>query len=536
MDLLALQSDPAAFREALMIDTDAGPKPFAECVKDNEWQSADFAAMDPAWRRAVGQKVDAPQQRAWLERPRGHSKSSDLAVMSAWALFASRRRLSGIAAAGDLEQARILRDSIGRLCYVNPWLAKLIEVQNYRVINPRTESTLDIISSDAKTAYGLTPSFLILDEVTHWKSRDLWDSLISSAAKRATCCVVCITNAGIKDDWQWQAREGVRTSPTWHFSRLDGPQASWITPDLLQEQERLLPAVAYRRLWLNEWSSGGGDFLTPEQINRAFLADLSPQSDAQDGFEYVGGLDLGVSRDASALVILGIRRVRDGHGFIRLAYTRIWRAANGRKVNLMDVEDAVRDAHARFNLRQLNYDPWEARAMASRLQAEGLGLFKSQLTRLHATGTKVPMVEITQTPANLQKMASCLLEAFNDQRIELYEQPDLRRDLTRFRVEEREYGFRLVSPKDALGHGDMGSAFCLAMLAATERAAKKFVTAGIVSEGDSSLSSWQREQKAFEARQAAAAAEHEALRNYDESRALWCQAAREMGGNGRLGF
>ena len=275
MNLLELQRDPAAFRSALLIDTDEGPRPFTDIVDD--WQSADFAALDSGWMRAVnGAKHKAEYQRAWLERPRGHSKSLDLGIMAAWALFASRRRLSGIGAAGDQDQARLLRDAIGKLVYVNPWLGKIIEVQNYRVINSRTESTLDIITSDAPTAYGLTPDFIICDEVTHWTKPDLWEALFSSAPKRSTCMLVVITNAGLSDDWQWKTREAVRCDRNWYFSRLEGPVASWITPELLEEQERLLPGIAYRRLWLNEWTTGGGDALTEEDIKAAFIPSLSP--------------------------------------------------------------------------------------------------------------------------------------------------------------------------------------------------------------------------------------------------------------------
>jgi phage terminase large subunit-like protein len=483
MDLLNLQSDPAAFRDALLIDTSAGPKPYRDCIQGNDWQADDFAALDPGWRRAVvGEAAEPAKQRAWLERPRGHSKSNDLGIMASWALFASRRRLSLIGCAADLEQARILRDAIGRLVFCNPWLGRLIEVQNYRVVNTRTESTLDIISSDAKSAYGLTPDGVICDEVVHWKNGDLWEAMLSSAAKRSTCMFVVISNAGMKDDdWVWRIREAVRVDPNWHFSRLEKPTASWIGPKQLEEQQRLLPSIAFRRLWLNEWTSGGGDFLTAEQIARAFVPGLTPQTAAIPGYEYVGGLDLGVVRDASALCILGIRRGADGHGMIRLAFTRVWRPVKGQKVDLQAIEDAIYDAHGRFNLKALNYDPWEARHMASRLQAGRVGVFQSQLGRLHST-SKVPMVEVTATPKNLQTMATCLLEAFNDVRLELYDDADLRRDLTRFRVEEREYGFRIVSPKDEYGHGDLGMAFALAMIAATERAAKRVMTAGVLSD------------------------------------------------------
>lgn len=480
MDLLQLQSDPAEFRSALLIDTDGGPKPLADVM--DPWQAKDFSALDAGWKRAVfGKSRRAKRQRGWLERGRGHSKTADLAVMVSWALFASRRVLSGIAAAGDQDQARLLRDAIGRLLYINPWLSSLLEVQANRVVNKRTSSQMDVISSDAPTSYGLTPDFVIADEVVHWKKRDLWDSLLSSSAKRATCMLVVITNAGLSDDWQHQTREAVRTDPRWYFSRLDGPVASWISPATLDEQERLLPGVAYRRLWLNEWTSGGGDALTPEDIDAAFRPGLQPQTHSQPGFEYVAGMDLGVSRDASAIVVLGVRRGREGHGRIRLAAKRKWLPAKGSKVNLQQVEDECRLLQDRFALKQVRFDPWQAQHMASRLQSAGMGRMVSGMEVYKRAS--LSMVEVPQTGANLQKMATTVIEAFNDRRVDCFDDADLRRDLRRMRVEERSYGFRLVSPRDEHGHGDVGSAFCLAMLAATELAAKKKVQVQILGAG-----------------------------------------------------
>lgn len=474
MNLLELQGSPAAFRAALLIDSDSGPLPF----KPDDWQQKDFAALDDGWRRAViGTSHPAAKQRAWLERPRGHSKSADLGSMSAWALFASRRPLSGIAAAGDQDQASLLKQAISKLLAHNPWLARVLEVQASRVVNLHTGSTLSIITSDAPTSYGLTPDFCIADEVTHWKKRDLFDSLLSSAAKRSTCMFVIITNAGMSDDWQWKTREAVRVDPDWYFSRLDGPCASWIKPKLLAEQSRLLPSIAFARLWLNRWTTGGGDALTEGDIAAAFRADIAPQFSAVAGWDYVAGLDLGVARDSSALCILGVRRSHAGHGMIRLAAAKVWRPTPGSRVNLQDVEDAIADAHARFNLKACNYDPWNAAHLASRLQAGGLSMYSHNLGKHHST-SRVPMVETTPTPKNLQAMATVLIEAFTDHRIEMYPLPELHRDLRRLRVEERQYGFRLVAPRDATGHGDLGTAFSLALLAASDIASKRKVVVG----------------------------------------------------------
>ena len=114
--------------------------------------------------------------------------------------------------------------------------------------------------------------------------------------------------------------------------------------------------------------------------------------------------------------------------------------------------------------------------MAQRLAATGLGIADKQLRRFYGQPVptrRVPMMEVPQTGQNLQRVATVLIEAFNDHRVELYDDADLRRDLTRMRVEERQYGFRLTSPRDDLGHGDLGSAFALAMLAASELAGRK---------------------------------------------------------------
>jgi phage terminase large subunit-like protein len=487
VNLLELQSDPAAFRANLLIDTDEGPAPFSKVI--NDWQDRDFRSLDSGWQRAVkGSKHEAQYQRGWLERPRGHSKSLDLGIMAAWALFASRRRLSGIGAAGDQDQARILRDAIGRLTYINPWLAKLLEVQSYRIVNPRTESALEIITSDAPTSYGLTPDFCICDEVVHWKKRDLWDSLLSSSAKRSTCMLVCISNAGMSDDWTWQLREAVRQDPHWYFSRLEGPEASWISRELLDEQERLLPQIAYRRLWLNIWTAGGGDALTKEIIDAAFHKELRPMTGAEHGWEFCGGLDLGVSRDASAIAILGVRRGREGHGLIRLAFTRVWRPVRGKKVNLQEVEDTLVSLNSRFHLKQLDYDPWQATFMGQRLQASDIGRMASGYRPYTPAGqgrkVSLPMVEIPSTQKYLQAMATTCIECFNDKRIELFEDGDLRRDLTRMRVEERPQGFRMTFPHDALGHGDLGTAFLLALLASSELAGKRIARAGPIPQGN----------------------------------------------------
>lgn len=464
MNVRELQRDPSAFRDALMIDTESGPRSLSELM--DPWQRADFEAMDNGWRRAAGQRVESACQRAWLERGRGHSKSSDAMMMAAWALFAARKPIAGVVCAVDKDQAALDRDHVARLVANNAWLNAVIEVQQWRVINKHTGSAMEIMASDVASSYGLLIDFAVCDELTLWAKRDLFDSILSAAAKRSSCLLLCIGNAGFEESWQWDLREKVRIDPAWHFHALDGPVASWITQANLDEQRRLLPQIAFERLWLNKWAMGtGGDALKREDIDFAFRPELRPLERALSTYSYVCGVDAGISRDASAVCVLGVRRGQAGHGQIRLAATRVWRPSKGKKVDLQLVEDELIKLHARFDFQQVNYDPWELRHLASRLQASGFG------TMVRGNDRRgLPMVEVPPQGSNLQRIATAVLEAFNDRRVQLYEDADLRRDLERLRVEERSYGFRLVAPRDQHGHGDLGTAFGLAVLACSELA------------------------------------------------------------------
>jgi hypothetical protein len=466
-------TDPAAFRADLIVDVDGVARRLGDVL--DPWQRNDFAALDPALLCCAGRSTADAVMRAYLERPRGHSKTTDLAVTCCWALTFSTRPLRGYAYAADKDQARLLRDAMSTVVRLNPWLGDILTVEAHRVVNaaashPGKGGTLSIEASDVGSSYGILPDLIIADELTHWQGDgSLWHSLISSAAKRSNCLMVVISNAGFVDSWQWSVREAARTDPAWVFSRLDGPQASWITAERLAEQRRMLPAVAYARLWENQWSTGGGDALTPTDIAAAFVADLQPMTGREGRFLFVAGVDLGLTRDSSVVVVLAVPE-GGGAGRIRLAAHRLWRPVAGKKIDLMEVERHLLDLDAKYGLEFCAFDPWQAELLGQRLEADTSHRRRNQ-RRLYAA--QPWMRAIQPTGANLRQIASLTIESFQDRRLQLYDCEPLRSDLLKLRVEEKSYGMRLVSPRDALGHGDMFSAFSLALLIAHELAGKK---------------------------------------------------------------
>ncbi|MCE9604435.1 MAG: phage terminase family protein [Planctomycetia bacterium] len=440
-------SSPRAFREALFIETDTGPELLGS--KLDPWQAADFASVDNGWKAVARNKtITGPVKlRAYFERPRGHSKTADLAVQVSWVLFATQRMISGVAAAADKDQARLLRDAIEKLISLNPWLSQFLEVQAYKVVNKRSGSTLEILSADAASSYGLTPDFIVLDEITHWINEALFVSLFSAAAKKGTCMLVTISNAGVGQgkSWQWNFREAARlgsegSDADWHFSTIDGPQASWISPKHLAEQRRILPPVAFDRLWLNKWTTGQGDAITEADILRAITMHEKPTRESFVGATFIAGLDLGIKRDASAIAIGGCEA---NGGRVRLAHTDSWKAEPGKTLDLMKLEEEIVRLHKEYGF-DLFYDPWQAELLAQRLRSRGISVH-----------------EVPFSGPNLQKMASATVETFSEGQIELYNDAALLDDLRSLKVVEKSYGYRIDAERGAAGHADRAIALAL---------------------------------------------------------------------------
>jgi hypothetical protein len=64
---------------------------------------------------------------------------------------------------------------------------------------------------------------------------------------------------------------------------------------------------------------------------------------------------------------------------------------------------------------------------------------------------------------NLKAQCGALLEAFTEQQIDLYADPQLLADLRTLRVIEKSYGVRLVSPRGPSGHGDSATALSISL-------------------------------------------------------------------------
>lgn len=440
---------PRQFRQRLQIEAGGQLKPLEDCLDD--WQRADYEEADKGWLRMVTGEGDG-KLNYYFERPKGHDKTTGLATMSLWALHASPRALTGVAGAGKLEQAKLLRDEIDKKVRTNPWLAETIKVNNYEISNRMTGSVLNIITRASDTNQGWNPDFVICDEISVWPERSLWDTLFSASAKKANCLMAVIANAGRGQgvSWQWEVREKCRESPRWYFSRLDGPVASWLSPEKLAEQADTLLAAEYKRVWLNQWTPETGEVLDASDIEAAITLEGPSPGARADCQCYVAGLDLGLTRDHAALVILGVDVPR---ARIKLCQCISWNPQDyGGKIPLPKVQAEVFEAWRRFGLNVVCFDPWQAVQMGQQLEALG-----------------VPMQPIEfSKAANLNAMATHLVKVLKDRQLDLYRDKELVQDLYRVKIMDRIGGFKIEAMRDERGHCDRAMALALALPAAVQ--------------------------------------------------------------------
>ena len=204
MDAKALTrfaSDPAAFRDALILPSAHGSKRLGAILAD--FQHRDFAALDRAFLALRNRQQPVPN-RFWLERTKGASKDTDLAVMLLWLLAFAQRPLVCQVGAADRDQADELRKACKGMLRVNPWLAEVIEVQASAVLGLRNESRCDILTSDAPSSHGARPDLVILNELSHVPSREFAETLLDNAEKVPSGLVVIATNAGFDPSWQYE--------------------------------------------------------------------------------------------------------------------------------------------------------------------------------------------------------------------------------------------------------------------------------------------------------------------------------------------
>lgn len=448
-DIARYRASPLVFAQDLTIAGGSGPIRFGDVMAP--FQSEAFAAMAPSLL-AVAAGTKPPIAGFWCERTKGSSKDSDLAVCIVWLLvFAGRPVLIQVGAA-DQDQAGEVVKAVRELLRHNGWLAALVEVQRFRILNKRTDATCEVLAADGASAHGSRPDLTVCNELSHMREQSFGETMLDNSAKMPNGMVVIATNAGFSGTWQARWREQAMRSERWWFQKVDHP-APWIDQAAVEEARIRNSASRFARLWQGVWSTDGGDALDSGDIEAAVVLD-GPERVADPQSWYIGGLDLSIRRDRIGFAVVG---VRPGSGKVRLACAKTWQPGSNPEENAADVEREVLTAHARFGLTVLRYDPFAADLVAFRLRRAGL-----------------KVLPVPFSGSALDQMAKSLLQAFRERIMELYRDEQLLRDLRALSIEEAHagWGYKLTAGRTAEGHADLGIALSIALPPAVDLATR----------------------------------------------------------------
>ena len=382
-------------------------------------------------------------------RARGRSKTSDLAGMVLAVMLSQSvpgAKLYGIAA--DKDQARLLIDAArGYQARDNSLdLKKHLRFGNYVIAIPKLSISYEVIAADAASAYGLKPSFLVVDELAQWKStpgvQELWTAVTSAMVKVPDARMVVITSAGDPAHWSHVVRKNALESQSWHVHELHGP-APWQSEILLEEQRKRLAPSVFARLFLNEWTASEDRIASYDDIMACVGKDRIQILPPSPDYTYVIGVDLGIKNDRTAVAIVH-QEIHGDTPHVIVDEMHTWKGSKESPLNLQTVEDWLNEKAKEYNYAKLVFDPSQAIGMMQRLANE------YQIEEYNFSG------------ASVAKLALSLLIMFKDHRLNLPDKHELIEELSNVRL-------RSVSPgvyrmdHDPSRHDDQAIALALAV-------------------------------------------------------------------------
>lgn len=359
---------------------------------------------------------------ALVGEPRKNGKSGVGAGLAIDGLFEGQGA-EVYSCAGDKEQARIVFGDAKKMIEASPELSEVCKTYKDAIEVPRLGSVYRCLSAEAYTKEGLNPTRVIFDELHVQPNDELWNVMALAMGARIDPLLCAITTAGVKTDssggdsicyrlFQYGQRvaSGEVDDPTFFMSWWGAPDgadhtdpAVWkaanpafgdlIDPADFASAVKRTPEAEFRTKRLNQWvNTAAAWFPAGAWESRTDTSITIP-----DGSEVVLAFDGSFNNDSTALTVVSC--TEHPHIDVVAAWERPLDAGNDWTVPILDVEDALRQACRRWQVREIVCDPYRWARTYQILEAEGL-----------------PVVEYPQTPARMTPATSRFYEmTMNDQ-------------------------------------------------------------------------------------------------------------------------
>lgn len=413
-NLDAVGDDAVKFLNQLTLVGDYLGKPF----RTRPWQEA---IVRPLFRlRADGLRQ---YKQAFLALPRKQAKTTLVAGAAGFLLFGECRGRKGkqiYSASGDHKQAALIFSTLSSMIRANKTLSSLTRIYETtkRIVVPSLENSYEALSSEAGLKHGLAPSEVLFDEVHVLPNRDLHDALVTGFGARIDPLTVYITTAGYDRqslcyelwDYARKVRDGVIDDPAFLPVIYEaGPDEDWTSEEVWH---RVMPALGdycqlefireecrrakelpayentFRQLYLNQWTEQSERWIPVDAWNAC--------ADELDVEDYRGescwiGVDLSTTNDLTAVVVVfenalgGVvafpwffvpeegarkRERRDRVPYLTWARSGHLTLTPGDVVDYQAVRHLLQSLAARFDVRGILCDPWNATGLLTQLRDE----------------------------------------------------------------------------------------------------------------------------------------------------------------------
>lgn len=176
-------------------------------VKDSVGGRAGEPLLLRPWQRKLVDNVFArrPDKRlrakvALVGLARKNGKSALGSGIALYGLFMGPRGGEVYSCAADRDQARIVFGMAKSMVEMSPDLAEQAKLYRDAIEIQSTGSVYRVLSSEAFTKEGLSPTLVVYDELHAAPNRELWDVMTLAQAARYDALTLAITTAGVRTD------------------------------------------------------------------------------------------------------------------------------------------------------------------------------------------------------------------------------------------------------------------------------------------------------------------------------------------------
>jgi phage terminase large subunit-like protein len=411
----------------------------------------------------------------------------------------AERRGEVYSAANDRFQAARIFNEMAAIIERVPWLDDRVTVKRFtKELDDvgGTESIYAALSRESGTKMGMAPSAVIYDELGQTEGRDLLDALDTAMGKRAEPLMIVISTQAARDeaplstliDYGLRIQRGEITDPSFHLTLYTAPedadpwkQATWklANPALddfrsLEDVKRLalqaqrMPAaeMSFKNLILNQRCEATSQFLT---MSTWKMCGGEVDIASLQGRPCYAGLDLGATRDMSALVLvfasddgcfdvvpfcwLPGESLLEAQDRDRMP-SGVWAHQGhlltfpGRSTDPNAVALKIAELHGRYQIRALAYDRWRIQDLER---------------ELGAIGCNVPLVPFGQGYKDLSPAVDVLERLVEEGKLHHANHPVLSMAAANAKVELDAAGNRKLSKRRSIGRIDPLVALCMGL-------------------------------------------------------------------------